>query len=347
MPKELGYRYPAEWVPQEAVWFAWPVRDDLWPGVPDRVRHRMAELYVLAARYQPVRVLCPESAQTDARERLRAAGGGEGIAFFDYATDDVWCRDFGPLFLVRDDGAVCATDWRFNAWGGKFPQFGRDDQASRWMTDALGMRRFVFERVLEGGAVESDGAGSLMTTESVLLNPNRNGVVDRDRVSAWLKAGLGADEVLWLCEGLAGDDTDGHIDNVARFFRPDGILLAAAEEGVGANAERLAENEARVRAFRTAEDRPFATVRLPLPNPVEVGDTLAPAASYLNYLVLNGAVLVPAFGQPEKDAEAREILGDCFPGREVVGFDCRDFLREGGGLHCLSLNQPAGAELSF
>ena len=339
-PKELGYRFPAEWEPQEAVWFAWPVREDLWPGALERVRQRLAALYVLAARYQPVRVLCPEGEQAEVRGRLRAEGGGDGITFLDYATDDLWCRDFGPLFLVREDGGVCATDWRFNAWGGKFARYRRDDGAAAVMAEWLGVRRFAFETVLEGGAVESNGTGCLLTTESVLLNANRNRGADAGAMAARLKAGFGVDEVLWLRDGLCGDDTDGHIDNIARFFRPDGLLLASPPEGDGANAERLAENEARVRAFRTPEDRPFAAVRLPLPAPVGAGGACAPAASYLNFLVLNGAVLVPEFGQRERDAEALEIIGDCFPDREAVGFDCRDFLREGGGPHCLSLNQP-------
>jgi len=317
------------------------VREDLWPGVLDKVRARLAELYVLAARFEPVRVLCPAEAREDLRARLREAGGGGGIRFFDYRTDDVWCRDFGPIFLLNEDGTECClTDWRYNAWGGKFPEQARDNGVSAWIADALGLRRFVFETVLEGGAIESNGAGRILTTEAVLLNPNRNGAVEKAEVEAKLVAGLGADKVLWLGEGLAGDDTDGHVDNLARFFRADGILIAEAGDSGDANFERLAANTRRLQEFRTAGGDPFASVQLPLPAPVEVaGEPVA--ASYLNYLVLNGGVIVPTYGQPERDAEAMEIIGDCFPGREVVGIDCRDIIREGGAVHCMSQHQPA------
>jgi len=340
-PKQLGYRFPAEWEPQEAVWFAWPVREDLWHGVLARVREQLARLYVLAARFEPVRVLCPLEAQEELRGRLVDAGGDEGITLFDYRTDDVWCRDFGPIFLLNEDGTECClTDWRYNAWGDKFPEQARDNAAPAWIADALGLRRFVFDSVLEGGAIESNGAGRVLTTEAVLLNPNRNGKVDKAEVEAKLAAGLGVDEVLWLGEGLAGDDTDGHIDNLARFFREDGILIAESADTEDPNFAVLQANTERVREFRTVGGDPLASVQLPLPEPVEAdGERLA--ASYLNYLVLNGGVIVPTYGQPERDAEAMEIIGDCFPGRGVVGFDCRDIIREGGAVHCMSQHQPA------
>ena len=339
-PKELDFRFPAEWEPQEAVWFAWPVREDLWPGRLDRVRAQLAALYRLAAQYQPVRVLCPAAHQAHLRDLLAAAGGMQGIECHDYQTDDVWIRDYGPLFLLSQDGReLRLADWRFNAWGSKFPQYQRDDRVSAWIAQQFGLRRFVFDLVLEGGAVESNGAGQLMTTEAVLLHPNRNGAVTPQRMEAALCDGLAVDTVLWLKEGLAGDDTDGHIDNLARFFKRDGILIADTPDRENPNFKALQENINRLQDFHTSEGRPFASVQLPVPLLInEDGEPLA--ASYLNYLVLNGAVLVPTYGQAELDAQALQIIGKCFPDREVVGFDCADIIHEGGALHCMSQNQP-------
>lgn len=339
-PKGLGYRFPAEWAPQEAVWFAWPSREDLWPGRLERVREQLAQLYLFVAKYQTVRVLCAAESQAQLLGLLNYAGGSDRIEVYDYKTDDIWIRDFGPLFLL-DEGSskLCLADWRYNAWGNKFPEQARDDRASAWMADHLGLRRFTFESVLEGGAIESNGAGQLMTTEAVLLNPNRNGETTLDRMEQKLCSGLGVDAVLWFKEGLVGDDTDGHIDNLARFFKSDGILIAATADSANPNFGALQANITRLQNFRTPEGRPFASVQMPLPDPVlHEGEPLA--ASYLNYLVLNGAVIVPTYRQPESDQNALEILGDCFPDREVVGFDCSDIIHEGGALHCMSQNQP-------
>jgi len=339
-PKGLGYRFPAEWEPQEAVWFAWPSRKDLWPGRLERVREQLAQLYSLAAKYQPVRVLCAAESQEQLRGLLGSGDGADAIELYDYLTDDIWIRDFGPLFLMSEDGGkLCIADWRYNAWGDKFPEQSKDDRASAWVADHLGLRRFTFETILEGGAIESNGAGQLLTTEAVLLNPNRNGKTTTQRMEQKLCSGLGVDSVLWLKDGLTGDDTDGHIDNLARFFKSDGILIAETTDSTNPNFQALEENITRLQNFRTVEDRPFASVQLPLPSLAnDAGEPLA--ASYLNFLVLNGAVLVPTYGQPDLDEDALEILCDCFPDREIVGVDCRDFIHEGGALHCMSQNQP-------
>ena len=340
-PKELGYRFPADWEPQAAVWFAWPTRDDLWAGVLPRVREQLAALYVLAARFQPVGVLCPESAQADLQALMAQAGDASGVTLYNYQTDDVWCRDYGPLFLLNEDGTeLCITDWTYNAWGNKYPLQQRDNNAPAWIADQVGVRRFVFDTVLEGGAIESNGAGQLLTTELVLLNLNRNGEMRKQQIEARLAAGLGINEVLWLHDGLVGDDTDGHIDNLARFFKDDGILMASVTDTEDDNFAALSENTRRIQAFRTPTRQPYATVSLPLPEPIYLNGTRL-AASYMNYLVLNGAVLVPTYGQPRRDAEALEIIADCYPSREVVGFDCRDIVREGGAIHCMSQHQPA------
>ena len=339
-PKELGYRFPAEWEPQAAIWFAWPVRRTLWPDCFDRVREQLAALYVLAARFQTVRVLCAAEEQSALRERMATHGDSSTVELYDYQSDDVWIRDFGPLFLIHDQKQeLCIADWRYNAWGNKFPEQLKDDRASAWIADQLGIRRFAFDEVLEGGAIESNGAGYILTTEVVVLSPTRNGVTTPAKVERQLTSRLGADKVLWLHDGLVGDDTDGHIDNLARFFKEDGILIAEVTDIDDANYPALFENTRRLQEFRTPHGKPFASVQLPLPAPIlHEGEPLA--ASYLNFVVLNGAVLVPTYSQPKNDANALEILGDCFPGREIIGVDCTDIIKEGGALHCMSQHQP-------
>ncbi|MEC8209233.1 MAG: agmatine deiminase family protein, partial [Verrucomicrobiota bacterium] len=344
-PKELGYRFPAEWERQEAIWFAWPVRKTLWPDCFDRVRKQFAALYVLAAHYQHVRVLCAAEEQAVLRKLMANYGDDSAVELFDYQTDDVWIRDFGPLFLIHDHKQeLCITDWRYNAWGNKFPDQQKDDLATAWIAEQLGLCRFEFNEVLEGGAVESNGAGYVLTTEVVLLNPTRNGDNTLAKLEQQLSSGLGADTVLWLRDGLVGDDTDGHIDNLARFFKPDGILIAEAAGIKDSNYCVLAENTRRLQDFRAPQSKPFALVRLPLPDPItHQGELLA--ASYLNFVVLNGAVLVPTFGQPKNDTTALEIIGDCFPDREIVAVNCCDIIKEGGALHCMSQNQPAVSQI--
>ena len=300
----------------------------------------MAELYLLAAGFQSVRVLCPASGQEKLRDLLGA--GSAAIELYDYETDDVWIRDFGPIFLMNDNtGELCIADWRYNAWGNKFSRQSRDDRASAWIADSIGLRRFVFDTVVEGGAVESNGSGMLLTTEAVLLNPNRNGKLSKAQMEMKLCSGFGVDQILWLKDGLAGDDTDGHIDNLARFFKPDGIVIAHSDNPGDHNFAALETNTACLRGFRPLPGKkPLASVQLPLPQVFGTdGEPLA--ASYLNYLVLNGAVLVPTYRQAETDNAAIEVLKDCFPGREVIGFDCADFIHEGGALHCMSQNQPS------
>lgn len=340
-PKELGYRFPAEWEPQAAIWFAWPVRRTLWPDCFDRVREQLAALYVLAARYQPVRVLCAAAEQPTLRKLMAPYGDTAAVELYDCQSDDVWIRDFGPLFLIHDvKRELSIADWRYNAWGNKFPDQQKDDRASAWIADRIGIRRFAYDQVLEGGAVESNGAGHILTTEVVVLNPTRNGETTAAKVEHQLTARLGADKVLWLGDGLAGDDTDGHIDNLARFFREDGILIAEVSDPEDANYPALSENTRRLQDFRTPSGEPFASVQLPLPEPItHEGEPLA--ASYLNFVVLNGAVLVPTYGQPKNDAAAIEIIGDCFPAREIVGVNCTDIIKEGGALHCMSQHQPS------
>ena len=340
-PKEMGYRFAAEWERQSAVWFAWPVRRSLWPSCFDRVREQLAAIYVLAARFQTVRVLCAKEEQSILRSMMIAHGDSSTVEFYDYQSDDIWIRDYGPIFLKNDTNQeLCVSDWRFNAWGNKFPEHLKDNAAAAWIANELGLRTSSSDNVLEGGAVESNGAGFILTTEAVLLNSNRNRDQNIEVIEDQLITGLGADRVLWLRQGLAGDDTDGHVDNLARFFNSEGMLIAAVTNPEDPNFNALTENACRAKEFCSMSGKPFDCVTLPLPAPIDhQGEPLA--ASYLNFMILNGAVLVPAYGQPIADSKALKIIEGCFPDREIIGVDCTDIIKEGGALHCMSLHQPA------
>lgn len=342
-PFEYGQRrFPAEWEPQQAVWFAWPTRDDLWQGYQNEVRRDLAALYVIAARYQTVRILCPLAAQPELLGYLKThAWDGQGIEFFDYQTDDVWCRDFGPIFVQTEAGPLLITSWEYNAWGGKFELYERDNAVPEWIAEQLGLDCLEYAIVAEGGAIESNGAGSLLTTECVLLNDNRgqDNEKARQRIEETFTRAFGLRQILWLEKGLLGDDTDGHIDNLARFFATDGILYASTDPEDTDNFAALEANRQRLEQFRTPEGKPFRLVALPLP-PARHANGQRLAASYLNFLVLNGAVLVPAYGDAQADEEACRILGECFPGRAIEKVDSRVILLEGGSLHCLSQPQP-------
>ncbi|MCH2036422.1 MAG: agmatine deiminase family protein [Puniceicoccaceae bacterium] len=337
----LGYRLPAEWESQEAVWFAWPVREDIWPEKIDKVREQLVDLYILAARFQQVRILCPSLLQAPLRALLVKAGSDKNILLYNYQTDDIWIRDFGPLFMLSlNTNHAVSIDCSFNAWGNKFPQQSLDDAATKWIAHQLKIRCFNRKSlVLEGGSIDSNGSGTLLTTKAVLMNPNRLGPERVEEIELIFKRDLSIDKVLWLNEGLIGDDTDGHVDNVARFFKPYSILVATASKD-SKNYRLLEENRSRLKKMSDAKGRTFNIVSIPLPAPIEVNEEPL-VASYLNFLVLNNAVLVPTFAQAKSDQNALKIIANCFPGRQIVGFDCRIFIEEGGALHCMSLNQPA------
>ncbi len=341
-PASLGFAMPPEWAPQEAIWFSWPSNPALWVGKYDVIPAKFAELITAASRFQPVRVNCGKDLQPAARELILKAGARmDRVTFFDHPVNDVWCRDHGPIFVRHPrTGEVAITDWRFNAWGGKFEPWNLDDAVPGRIAQSLGLRRFAYDVILEGGAIEVNGAGSLLTTEVVLLNPNRNPNVSRAEMESLLRRGLGVTEILWLNDGLYNDDTDGHIDNLARFFRADGIIAAVEPDPADPNHANLADNLKRLRSFRTADGRPFEIVELPIPGPIMAGDRRLPA-SYANYLILNGAILLPTYRQPQRDAQAANILRRCYPGREIVPIDCTDILLEGGAIHCLTQQQPA------
>ena len=338
---------PPEWMPQRAVWLSWPVDDPRhWGGAKQAlIWAKFAQIAAAISRFEPVRINAPGAdhpAIAAACNRARAAP--ERIELFDHAHNDVWCRDHGPIFVKhKPSGEVAVTDWQFNAWGGKFPPWDLDDSIPERIAAALGLRRFEGGMILEGGAIEVNGAGHLLTTEAVLLNPNRNPQLSRGDIEQRLRDGLGVTDILWLRQGIAGDDTDGHIDDLARFVDPQTLLACVERNHNSPNKPILAENLARLKAFQGPHGRAFEVLEIPLPEAYEVAGWRLPVlpASYVNFLIVNGGVLVPTFRQPKNDSRALGMIREVFSGREVVGIDCLDLVEEGGTLHCISQQQPA------
>jgi agmatine deiminase len=339
-PAAAGFAMPPEWAPQAAVWLSWPHDPRLWPGKLDRIRGIFARLAALLAGFQEVRINAGPEHHAGIRALLDEAGADPAATqLFPHPTDDVWCRDHGPSFLKhRETGELAAVDWRFNAWGGKFEPHDRDDAVAALIARSLGLRCFSSRLVFEGGGLEVDGAGRVLTTRSVALNPNRNPGWSRAQVEAELLAMLGGDQVLWLPGGLAGDDTDGHIDTLTRFIAPGMVVTAVESDPADPNHRVLAENRALLAAAG------LEIIDLPQPPPIAAPpgwrESRLPA-TYANFLLVNDGVIAPTYGQPGPDARALGIIGDCFPGRRVMAFDCREILLEGGAVHCLTQQQPA------
>jgi agmatine deiminase len=271
-----------------------------------------------------------------------AAQLGASVTVISHPLDDSWMRDIGPTFIVDAAQRVAGIAWRFNAWGEKWPDFERDAQVASSVLDRLKLQRFAAQFVLEGGSIHSDGAGTLLTTEQCLLNPNRNPELSRDEIEGNLREWLGVRQIIWLGEGLENDLTDGHVDNLACFATPGVVLAASCPDTSDANHRPLADNLHRLRAARDAVGRKLEILELPLPSRRDTaGGRLA--MSYVNFYLANGAVIVPAFDDPA-DRVAADILRRAFPDRSLVQLPALDILEGGGGIHCITQQQPAGRQ---
>jgi len=338
----LGFTMPAEWEEQRAVLLSWPLNPVTWVDRRAELETTYAGFAAAISHFEVVTINCVLAEQPRILKLLGEAGADAArIELLDVPTNDAWCRDHGPVCLVnRATGARLLNHYRYNAWGGKFPPWDLDAAVPEHVSGLLGYERNAVPMICEGGALETNGAGLLMTTESVMLNPNRNPSMSRAEIGETLMNSLGVDDILWLKGGLFCDDTDGHIDTLARFVNPDTVLACTAPDD-SPNAPMLNDNLRRLREYRTRLGKTLNVIPLPLPDPVAPPDgwreeTLP--ASYANYLVINGAVLVPSYRQPQNDARAAAIVCECFPGWEIVQIDCADIILEGGALHCLSQN---------
>ena len=335
-PRSLGFRMPAEWEPHEATWIAWPHNRRDWPGRFAPIPWVYAEIVRKLARVERVRILVdgPEAEQGASKVLKKAQADLSAVEFFHRPTDRVWTRDYCPLFVRNPAGEVAATNWIFNAWA-KYDDWRKDNAVSSALARRLRMRRFDARLVLEGGSVDVNGRGALLTTEECLLSPvqARNPGLSRWQVEQALADYLGACRVIWLRRGIAGDDTHGHIDDFARFVAPDTIVLASESDKGDENYEPLREN------LLLLKRHTYRVVELPMPSPVIFDGRRLPA-SYANFYIANRLVLVPTFNDPN-DRVALATLARLFPGREICGIHAVDLVWGLGTLHCMTQQQPA------
>ncbi len=336
-PAALGYRFPAEWEPHAATWLSWPRNRDSWPGKFEPVPAIWAGLVRILAEYEPVNVLAGGSEVL--AEATAMVGQIPGVTLWDIPTNDAWTRDHGPMFLKAPQGAPPALiDWEYNAWGGKYPPFDDDNRVPGILAEKLGFRRFSPGIVLEGGAVDGNGRGAILTTEECLLNPNRNPGLGRDEVEKYLRNYCGAKKVLWLGRGIAGDDTDGHIDQLARFVGPRTVLAPLEDDPTDDNHEPLRENFTRLQAMSDQDGQPLEIIALPMPRPVYFEGQRLPAG-YANFYIANGVVVAPTYNDPA-DETAIATLARCFPDREIRALDSVDLILGLGAIHCITQQQP-------
>jgi agmatine deiminase len=338
-----GYRLPAEWEPHAATWLAWPHRRATWLGPFEPVPLVYEQLARLIAAHEPVRIIGAGQVLAEPRERL---AGLANVEFVTIPTNDSWVRDTGPVFLLRRPDAAAdlpdraAVAWSWNAWGGKYPPWDADARVARSIAAHLGLDTAEPGIVLEGGALETDGAGTVLANERCVVDERRNPGLDRATIEQAIRGWLGVEKVLWVGGDLAGDDTDGHIDQLARFVAPGRVLAARQADPGDPNHAPLAANLERLATLRDAAGRRLEVIPVDLPARFAFAGTQLPA-SHLNFYVANGLVAVPVFGGPT-DEPALRLLAECFPRRRIEPVDCRELVRGRGALHCITRDEPAG-----
>jgi agmatine deiminase len=336
-PSELGFRMPAEWHPHHSTWLTWPKNPETWPDRVTQVEQIYLEMISALTPHEIVNLLV-DNDETEQVVRGRCSEAtASRIRFHHIQTVDSWIRDHGPNFLIGPNGEGAFNDWIFNAWGNKYEAFKQDNTVPQRLEAFLKMKRFSPGIVMEGGSIEVNGAGCVLTTEQCLLNPNRNPDLSREEIEQYLKDYLGVTKVLWLGEGIAGDDTDGHIDDIARFTASDVIVCAVEDDPADANYELLQDNLKRLRSMTDANGKPFEIVTLQMPG--IVGELERLPASYANFYIANNVVLAPVFGHTN-DQRAVDTLQRLFPTRQVVPIDCEPLVWGMGTIHCVTQQQP-------
>lgn len=318
--KEI-YRLPAEWEPQSGVQLTWPHAGTDWAPMLDEITETYRQMAAAIGRYEPVLIVEPPS-------------------------NDTWARDHGFITLVDDSGKALLLDFKFNGWGEKFPA-DLDNAINRRLYDegrVGGEYADHLDFVLEGGSIESDGRGTIFTTTACLMAPHRNQPMTREQIEDELKRRLCARRIVWIDHGqLTGDDTDGHIDTLARFAPGGTILYTGCDDPEDEHFEPLMKMEEQLKQFTDADGNHYHLIKLPLPDPIYEHEYFRLPATYANFLVTNHQVLVPVYGQPENDLKACELIGEAFPGRKIVGIDCRPLIQQHGSLHCATMQLPKGS----
>ncbi|MGB9879351.1 MAG: agmatine deiminase [Anaerolineae bacterium] len=356
-PKEDGFRMPGEFEPHAGCWMLWPERPDVWRLGAKPAQRAFAAVATAIARYEPVTMGVSARQFLNARRMLP-----DHIRVVEMSYNDCWIRDCGPTFVINDKGEVRGIDWEFNAWGGLnggayFP-WDQDALVARKVLEIERMARYQAHMVLEGGSIHVDGEGTLLTTEQCLLNPNRNPHMTKEEIEVHLQAYLGVGKIIWLGKGVYGDETSGHVDNLCSFIRPGVVALTWTDDHADPQYEISLDAYERLRAATDARGRGLQIHKIHQPGPLyltseesegidivegtryrQVGDRLP--ASYINFYIANGGVIVPTFDDPH-DEEALRILQELFPTREVVGVPAREILLGGGNIHCITQQQPRG-----
>lgn len=341
-PAELGYYFPAEFAPHRATWLSWPHKEASWPGKIHTIFPYYAEFVKWLAKSERVCInVRDEAMKAFALSYLEKAGVElTQVDFFFFPTNDAWCRDHGPAFLINPaaDKPKAIVDWGYNAWGGKYPPFDLDDVIPTRIAEHFGLPVFHPGIVMEGGSVEFNGKGTVLTSTACLLNPNRNPTLNQEKIEWYLRQYYGVQQVLWVDEGIVGDDTDGHIDDTVRFVNEDTVLTVIEENRQDENYELLQINLKQLQQMRLLNGKQLNIVELPMPDELVYDDQRLPC-SYANFYISNKYVIVPTFRSP-KDEKALRIIQECFPDRETIGIDSTEIIWGLGSFHCLSQQEP-------
>jgi len=343
-PTAFDFYMPAEWVTHSATWLTWPKDPETWPDRVAQVQQIFLQMLAALSPHETVNLLVDDEETQNHVHSLCTFPGASNIVFHQIATVDSWIRDYGPNFLVNNFGEIAFNNWQFNAWGNKYESLKQDDRIPEVLAEVLEMPYFEPGIVMEGGSIEVNGAGCVLTTEQCLLNPNRNPELNQKEIEKYLQDYLGVQKVLWLAEGIVGDDTDGHIDDIARFVNQNTIVCAVEDDPDDANYHLLQDNLERLAAMTDVNGNKFDIVTLPMPG--VVGGTSTDSrnldrlpASYANFYIANHVVLAPVFGH-ENDQLATATLQRVFPDRQVIPINCEPLVWGMGTIHCVSQQQP-------
>ncbi|MHA7128070.1 agmatine deiminase family protein [Algoriphagus namhaensis] len=342
-PAELGYYFPAEFAPQEAMWLSWPHKEESWPGKIQKIYAPYAQFVKEVTKGQKVHInVADEAMKAAAIAHLERAGVDLTQVFFHFfPTNDAWCRDHGPAFVINPEAEQkkAIVKWNYNAWGDKYPPYDLDNQIPIRIAEHLGIPYFKPGIVMEGGSVEFNGKGTLLTSTACLLNENRNPHLNQAQIEQYLCDYYGVKHILWVGDGIIGDDTDGHIDDITRFVNANTVVTVVEENKADENHEILSENLEMLKKMRLEDGKQLNIVELPMPAPVIWEDQRLPA-SYANFYIGNEVVVVPTF-RDKNDQKALDILANCFPEKRVIGIDSTDIIWGLGSFHCLSQQEPA------
>jgi len=342
-PKNLGYYFPAEFAPHVATWLSWPHKEASWPGKINTIYSPYCKFIRELTKGELVRInVVDEAMKIFATGHLQNAGVDfSKVEFFFHPTNDAWCRDHGPAFLINPaaDQKKVIVDWGYNAWGNKYPPFDLDDVVPTLIGEHFNIPVYHPGIVMEGGSVEFNGKGTVMTSTACLLNPNRNPHLNQQQIEEFLCNYYGMEQVLWVDEGIIGDDTDGHIDDTVRFVNEDTVITVIEEDKNDENYALLQQNLRQLKEMRLPTGKQLNIVELPMPEELIYEDQRLPC-SYANFYIANQSVIVPTF-RSARDEKAMQIIQSCFPGREVVGIDSTDIIWGLGSFHCLSQQEPA------